>query len=299
MVTWGMFGGNNANPEMMALAVWQRRFETLINSGQLNGILPTRSLMYATLPKSFQPLDPAIHELLSGALLGQKAYKEAIEEIDYALSLVNDHPLLLHRKCLALLGLAGKDKAHILTYLSAASIIVDAIMKKYSAAQTNPEFASLEGRIYRDLWYVHHQPEHLTHAKEAYYRAWDADESQYFPGINYAEMYLAWLIHNQMDVTLANAVFTKLIGICQQQRMRGDLTFWNDFTIGQAWLGLNQFEPAKDAYRAGLNCAPAPTAREWEAAMQRVDRMAALVPTIGVAEVEAINKLLEAKKLAP
>lgn len=84
------------------MSVRGSRYEWLIRSGRAGEVPAKRRTMYAPWGEPFEPIDPALHELLSRTLLDIGEYEASIEEIDYALRLVGPDVDLLHRKALAL-----------------------------------------------------------------------------------------------------------------------------------------------------------------------------------------------------
>jgi tetratricopeptide (TPR) repeat protein len=136
-----------------------------------------RQQMYASLGKPFNPVDPSVHELLSKILLDQGYFQDVIEEVDYALKLLDEDTVLLHRKALALVELHN---------LQEAKNVINEIISLNEELHSNPEIASLQGRLYREQWKLTENPQDLDAAIEAYYRAYKADKTQYYPGINAA-----------------------------------------------------------------------------------------------------------------
>lgn len=67
------------------MELWRNRFEELMRTGRDHEVRAARDLMYTSLGKPFQPVEPAMHELLSRILLDQKENELAVEEVDYAL----------------------------------------------------------------------------------------------------------------------------------------------------------------------------------------------------------------------
>lgn len=214
-------------------------------------------------PKAPEPFKPSeltmpLHELLSRVLLEQQCYAEALEEAEYALSIVDDDTEMLHRKALALVELGNKADG---------LRVVQSLMQNNPYFRDNPELASLEGRIYREQWLLNKDPQDLERAYDAYHRAYSADKTQYYPGINAASLALA-----RDDKETAEAMFTELLEHCQRQPA-SQRSFWAHFSIGEALLGLGDVEAALEAYQTGINLNPAPAPRDRESALKGVRRM--------------------------
>lgn len=263
-------------PEQMIL--WRGRFENLVREGRLNEVLPKRLAMYSSLGQPFQPIDPSLHELLSRILLDQKSYPEAIEEINYALSLVNDDVDLLHRKALVLTEMQN---------LPQAEELVDQIQRANDGLRDNPELASLEGRIQRERWQVTGDPTHLDRAFDAYYRAYRADPTQYYPGINAGSLALA-----KGDGTTADEVFHDVIKTCTSLQQNSVVSYWIDFSAGEAYLGLADVPSALSSYRSALSRVPTPSLRDIQSALKGVKRMA-MAKGLDSSATEDIRLLLD------
>ena len=276
-----------------ALAIWLRHFERLDALGQLSALVPDVALMYQTLPSPYTPTDPSIHDLLSLLLLGQEQYPQALQEAEYGLTVLKNHPRLVHHKCLALLGLARNAKTdnEKVEILHTAAAYLEGFFKQCPKANENPDMAALEGHIFLDLWECQGNIDDLKQSWQAYERAWKGDKFQYYPAINYAVLYAMWLQKMNQDMTPIQKTLRDIIDLCITQRQGGELTFWIDFTAAQAHLALDHFSDAKDAYSSGLLHTPAPTSREWEAAMEGVARVKIINPHISDRAVQEIRDL--------
>jgi tetratricopeptide (TPR) repeat protein len=241
------------------MTLWRSRFEELIRSGRINEVIPKRQAMYASLGSPFKPIEPALHELLSKILLDHKNYQEAVEEADYALSLVGDDVDLLHRKALALVQLQN---------LPAAEVIVKQILATHNELQDNPELASLEGRIHRERWLVTNDKAHLDSAFAAYLRAYRSDPTQYYPGINAANLALT-----KGDKQMAHNLYTEVVATCQVLQQRRDVSFWVDFTAGDASLGKGDVQGAVTNYQQAFTRSPSPAPRDKESALNGARRI--------------------------
>lgn len=247
-------------PEQIEL--WKSRFEEKIRYGRVAEIPHLRKSMYESFPDDFKPTVASLHDLLSRTLLFEnELYDDAVTEVDYALQIVGDDIELLHRKALAL-----ADKQD----LPAAREIVSNLLTAHPRLQDNPELASLEGRIYRDSWLLSTESSDLEKAFKAYLRAYEADWTQYFPGINAGSLALA-----KEDESRANDIFQDVLSTCQELRKRTPISYWVDFSAGEAHLGLGQAEEAILEYQLGLSRNPGPPRRDKSSAFKGVARMVA------------------------
>ncbi len=260
------------------IEIWRDRFEKLIQSGRTNEIFAMRQQMYASLGKPFNPVDPSVHELLSKILLDQGYFQAASEEVDYALKLLDEDTVLLHRKALALVELYN---------LQEARNVIDEILSLNEELHSNPEIASLQGRLYREQWRLTENPQDLDAAIEAYYRAYQADKTQYYPGINAATLSLT-----KGDTELANQIFQEIVKLCQQRQQGSVVSYWVDFTAGEAYLGLGNEEAAIAEYKKGVSRTPPPPSRDQDSAIKGVRRivMAKKLSSEIITQIEAILK---------
>jgi len=241
------------------MAIWRTRFEELIRSGREAEVLAKRQAMYASFGATFQPVDPTLHELLSKILLDQKHYQEAIEEVDYALKLVGDDVDLLHRKALALVELQS---------LPEAEALIGRIVNLRHDLRDNPEIATLEGRIHRERWMVTGEQKDLDRAYEAYLRAYQADPSQYYPGINAAGLAL-----RRGDTAQAEHLLRRVPDTCRALQARDVVSYWVDFTAGEVQLGLEDVTAALVEYERGVARSPGPPPRDRSSALGGARRM--------------------------
>ena len=184
---------------------------------------------------------------------------------------------LLHRKILALIG------AHNL--LGAEKLIND-ITSRNKDLRVNPDIAALEGRIHREIWEQTDERAQLDAAFAAYYRAYQADTTQYYPAINAAELALF-----KGDTQVANQLFQAVLGLCHKELQRQNVTYWVDFTYGAAYLGLGEVDTAVVAYAQGLKRNPAPSPRDQEFAARGAIRMAS-AKRLPLNAVDEVKKLL-------
>lgn len=239
--------------------VWHTRFQRLIESGRTGEVPNTRLRMYASLVEPFEPVEPTIHEMLSQLLLDQGNYNEAIQEVDYALCLLKDDTDLLYRKALAEVELQN---------LQSAEELITLILSLDHQLATDPEVASLEGRILRERWMLTQDPTRLDGAIAAYYRAYEAHPTQYYPGINAAELLLI-----KGETSQASHVFHKLLETCQARLTEQIISYWVDFTLGATYLGLGDECAALAAYQKGMQRSPAPSLRHRASALKGAKRM--------------------------
>jgi hypothetical protein len=92
---------------------------------------------------------------------------------------------------------------------------------------------------------------------------------QYYPGINAAELLLF-----RNNIPEADAIFRAVLGTCRELQKRTEVSFWTDFTAGQAELGIGDIAQALTAYTNGLNRYPRPSTSEKKSASEGVRRMA-------------------------
>ena len=241
------------------MSVWRSRYEELIRSGRAGEVPAKRRAMYASLGEPFEPIDPTLHELLSRTLLDNGEYEASIEEIDYALRLVGPDMDLLHRKALALVEVQN---------LPGAQEIVEEVFAENEDLRINSELASLEGRIHRERWQLTGDGEHLNRAFEAYLRAYHADRTQYFPGINAGSLALA-----KGEVEEADEVFSEVLETCHDLQSRSIVSYWVDFSAGEAHLGRGDVDEAKSDYSRGISRAPSPPPRDRRSAAKGAQRM--------------------------
>ena len=242
------------------MSLWRTRFEELARTGRAGEVFAKRQAMYSSLGAAFTPIDPALHELLSKILLDTKHFQEAIDEIDKAIGLlIGDDVDLLHRKALALVELHN---------LPEAEGIVKRIIEANNDLRLNPDLAALEGRIFRERWQTTSDTEDLRKAYEAYLRAYKADPASYYTGINAGSLALA-----MQDTEEAQRLFTEVAATCQQLQREPNTSFWTDFSMGEAQLGLGNVVAASEAYQKGVNRMPPPSPREKTSALNGIIRM--------------------------
>ena len=265
------------NPSAEEFVTWRNRFENLARSGREGEILVQRQMMYAAFGGKPRKLELALHDLLSGMLLQQAKEDECLEEVEFALAFASKDVALLHRKGLAL---ARRND------LYQAKQIVASIYAIEPQLRNNPEIAGLEGRIYRSLWKSNATQDDLDRAIEAYRRAYDQDRMQYYPGINAAELLLF-----RKKVEDANSILQNVLQTCVELQKRPIVSFWTDFTAGQAYLGMGDIAAAIVAYRAGLSREPRASKSDTNAAAEGVRRMAD-AKGLGSEEIAPIVALL-------
>ncbi len=255
------------------IALWRNRIESLVQSGRASELTTMRQMMYASLGK---PVDITIHDTISQYLLQQRSYEAAIEETDHALTLSPDDVQFLHRKALALVELHD---------LNEAKKLIERIVTLDKNLNVNAEIAALQGRIYREQWRLTQNPADLDTAIDAYYRAYQADQTSYYTGINAAE-----LAFTKGDMALGKQIAEEVLAICQEFQSQPVVSYWVDFSAGAAYLGLDKMDEAITAYKLGLTRNPPPGLRERESAAKGVTRMAEArkLPSADVDRVKAI-----------
>lgn len=144
----------------------------------------------------------------------------------------------------------------------------------------------MEGRIHRERWQLTGDSEHLNRAFEAYLRAYHSDRTQYFPGINAGSLALA-----KGEVGEADEVFSEVLETCHNLQSRLVVSYWVDFSAGEAHLGRGDVDEAKSNYLRGIARAPSPPPRDRQSAANGARKM---VKTKGLAAgvVEDIERLL-------
>ncbi len=238
---------------------WRERFQQLVNTGRTSEIPPMRLRMYASLVTPFEPIEPTIHEMLSQLFLDQGHYAEAIQEVDYALRLLKNDTDLLYRKALAEVELQN---------LQSAEETIRLILPLDKKLASDPQIASLEGRIMRERWALTQNSAQLDASIAAYYRAYEADPAQYFPGINAAELLLA-----KGESARAEQIFRQLLLTCQKDLAEPVVSYWVDFTLGAIHLGLGDVPAAIAAYQRGTQRSPSPPPRDRRSVVKGARRM--------------------------
>lgn len=240
------------------ITLWVNRLEELVQAGRISELNSRRQQLYSSLGKP--PLDAQLHDLLSRLLLSHRNYKATIEETNYALQLSPNDIALLHRKALALVGLYNFDEAKNL---------IQQIMQQDSSLSDDTELATLLGRIHREQWQISKDVADLHAAFDAYYRAYKADPTSYYAGINAAE--LAFLQGNE---TQGRELIGEVLALCRDEQSHRNVSYWVDFTVGASYLALGDEQQALTAYKQGMMREPRPEAFERESAMKGAMRMA-------------------------
>ena len=244
------------------MLLWRNRIEQLLQSGRRNEVPAMRDRMYSTFGPGFRPSDVQLHDLLSKVMLDLKKFEAAREEASYALQIVGDDIDLLHRKALAELHLHQ---------LGTALETVEKLYEINPALRANGEIAGLEGRIYRERHDSSRDPQDLEAAIDAYRRAFEADPSSYYTGVNYGALLLRSSASDR-----AEPILRQVLQIVEQVRSTPPISYWTDFTAGECWLGLGDVERSLAEYRTGMGRYPAPSSRDRDSAMGGVIRMAEL-----------------------
>jgi tetratricopeptide (TPR) repeat protein len=242
------------------MALWLARFEELIRSGRVGEVPAKRQAMYTSFGDSFEPIDAALHEMLSRVLVFEnREFEAAITEVDYALQIVGHDIDLLHRKALALAEMQN---------LSAAQDTVNELLSNHPELQMNAELASLEGRIARERWQLTSDASNLDDAYYAYFRAYQADPTQYFPGINAGSLALS-----RKDEQKAEEILADVLDRCHILQKHTPISYWVDFSAAEAHIGLGEVDEAMADYRRGLTRIPPPPARDKSSALKGAGRM--------------------------
>jgi len=75
------------------------------------------------------------------------------------------------------------------------------------------------------------------------------------------------------DETFAINIVEDVLEICQQLQNQTPVSYWVDFTTGEAYLGLGEIDKALAEYAKGLHRNPAPGPRELRSALGGISRM--------------------------
>lgn len=246
------------NAGAAAISVWLRRIETLISIGRVAELQSLTDSMYSSLGTE-KEIDIQIHDLLSQTFLEEKNYELALSEVQKALILLPDDLELLHRKTLILL-----EKREYLI----AKDLLDYIYSEFPDARYLPEIAGLEGRLYRSLFEETGNKDQLTAAISAYERAYERDSLSYYSGVNAVTLKLI-----SGNVVEAQEMAKKVLTVCQELAKRDIISFWLDFTLGELFLVLGEYESSIKHYSSGLERVPSPKIRQKESALNGIERI--------------------------
>ncbi len=239
-------------------SLWNNRIDDFIRSNRVGELRGLRDRMYA--PQGKRPIDLSIHELLSQVFLENKNFQEALEETEYALALKPNDVVLLHRKALVFTELKEYDQA---------KKIIAHVIALHKNLDTNTEIASLQGRIYREQWQSSHNSSDLEKALSAYLRAYQADPSSYYTGVNVIGLAFA-----KGDTQLGEKTAHEVLSLCEQeQKSSDDPSYWVDFAAGEVYLALGNATQAIDEYEKGLKRHPQPQQRQRHSAANGAERM--------------------------
>jgi tetratricopeptide (TPR) repeat protein len=247
-------------PEEMAM--WRGRIEQHIQSGRLSEVPQLRSAMYAGFGKPFEPQDAMLHDLLSRAMLDCRCYREANEEVDHALQLLDFDVHLLHRRALAAVSLHD---------LASALETVRRLTEMDASLATNPEIAGLEGRIYRERYEASKDAADLAAARVAYTRGMEANPSTHYCAVNAGSLALL-----AKDEPAAAHAFARALDAARADQAREPVSFWADFTVGECLLGQGDIEGGHAEYARGLQRRPPPSPLARESALKGALRMSEL-----------------------
>jgi tetratricopeptide (TPR) repeat protein len=99
-------------------------------------------------------------------------------------------------------------------------------------------------------------------------RAYRADRTQYYPGINAGSLALA-----RGEDTQAEEIFKEVLDTCNSLREHVVVSYWVDFSAGEAHLGLGDVEEALLDYQRSLARTPSPPSRDRLSAIKGARRM--------------------------
>jgi tetratricopeptide (TPR) repeat protein len=97
-------------------------------------------------------------------------------------------------------------------------------------------------------------------------RAYLADRTQYYPGINAGSL-------ARGEDTQAEEIFKEVLDTCNSLREHVVVSYWVDFSAGEAHLGLGDVEEALLDYQRSLARTPSPPSRDRLSAIKGARRM--------------------------
>lgn len=197
-----------------------------------------------------------VHSRLSRTYLALQEYELALPEVNRALALVPDDPVLLHRKGLVLLGLGRHDEA---------KKVLAQIGRIDPSARFDPAIASFAGRVHRGLYEQNGDPSHLRSAILAYRRSYEKHPESFETGVNVAVLSML-----NGEIRTATTVARNLVPLCRELQEQAPVSFRVDFALGELYLILGERERAAESFARGVGRAPRPTARDLAGALARV-----------------------------
>lgn len=248
----------NLQPQVFQL--WRQRFEDLQRTGRESEIPHTVKQFYLSIGGK-RPVDVELHDRLSSFFLQEKLFDEALREVEFAIKLLPDDAILMHRKGLVLMEMND---------IKAVEDLIDTAFKAHREMANWPELAGLEGRLYRAKYALTNDLNQLRSAIEAYKRAFKANERQHYPGGQACSLAL-----QADDQQTLSELLPKVIALADAETQRPDASFWADFTLGEMSLIKKDVKAAVASYRRGTTRLPAPAARERESALAGAKRTAA------------------------
>jgi tetratricopeptide (TPR) repeat protein len=253
------------------LELWVQRFERLIASHR-GSELPHYVDQFYLSAGERRPLDSRIHDQLSEALLAAKRAKEALQEVDFGLSLSPDDTILLHRKGLILMELQN---------YAAVEQLLGEVYERVPQLKTWPELAGLEGRMYRERASASGDPTLYAKAAAAYRRAFEFDPTQHYPGGQAVVM--ALLGDDQATI---DALLSAVVRSCEGAASSPKGSYWEDFTLAEMYLVQGDLNAAVAAYARGFARDPEPDMRDRESALKGARRTAGK-RQLAIAAIEA------------
>lgn len=241
------------------LELWVSRFERLIGMQRGSELSHYVDKFYLSLGEK-RAVDSRIHDLLSEELLASKRPKEALQEVDFGLSLSPDDTILLHRKGLILMELQN--------YGAVEQLLLE-VYARLPALKDWPELAGLEGRMYRERAGATGDVALYARAAEAYRRAFEFDPRQHYPGGQAVAM--ALLAGNEQTIS---DLLPRVIDACKAAVEGAQSSYWEDFTLAEMYLVQRDVASAVAAYRRALSRDRPPTARDRESAFKGALRSA-------------------------
>ncbi|MBC9786174.1 DUF4071 domain-containing protein [Heliobacterium chlorum] len=246
----------NASPA--AVSVWMRRIETYIRAGRISELPTLTKSMYTSFGAD-KEVDVQIHELLSQIFLEDRKYDLALSEVSKALTYLPDDLSLLHR--MVLIQIELKE-------LNMAISSLNSIYSEFEEARSLPEFAGLEGRVHRELYYSTGKKDELEKAIKAYEVSYKNDPFNYYCGVNAASLNL---IAGKIEE--AKLIANSVLEVCKELITHHNVSFWLDFTMGDLFLILEDYDNAGIAYSTGLSRNPSPSERQKESVFKGIRRI--------------------------
>jgi tetratricopeptide (TPR) repeat protein len=237
--------------------LWTNRFQDLIARGRVNELPHLTDQFYLAIGGK-RPVDVMIHELLSRAFVDGELYETALEEVDFALSLLPDDAILLHRKGLILISQNNYGDVESLLNLT---------YETHPELRNWPELAGLEGRLYRERHAIANNQNSLLKAIAAYTRAFETNPTETYPGGQ--AIVLAVMAGD--DLT-KDRLMPQVFELCKQRSSKPDGSYWADFQLGELYIIKDDLNQAFSSYQKGLQRNPKPSQFDCKSARSGLER---------------------------